>query len=114
MHETMVAQSVFETILAEAKKQNTKPISATLSCGLLNAVNDEVLTFAFDAIAKETLCQDVKLEIEHKPMQGKCDNCGLSFDIELTSPRCTDCDSDKFKLLPDPPLLLEAIEFETE
>ncbi|MFC1676388.1 hydrogenase maturation nickel metallochaperone HypA [Planctomycetota bacterium] len=114
MHETMVAQGIFDTILAEAKKQNAKPISANLSCGLLNAVNDEVLTFAFDAIAKGTICQDTKLEIEHKPMRGKCDNCGESFDIELTSPRCPDCNSDKFKLLPDPPLLLEAIEFETE
>jgi Zn finger protein HypA/HybF involved in hydrogenase expression len=43
MHETMVAESLLATISEEAKKQNAKPLSARISCGMLNAVNDEVL-----------------------------------------------------------------------
>jgi len=43
MHETMVAQSLLATISDEAAKQNAKPIGAKISCGTLNAVNDEVL-----------------------------------------------------------------------
>ena len=39
MHETMVAQSLLNTILAEAQKQSAKPIEAKISCGMFNAIN---------------------------------------------------------------------------
>jgi Zn finger protein HypA/HybF involved in hydrogenase expression len=76
--------------------------------------NDEVLCFAFDAIAKGTSCEGIKLEIEHKPMQGQCKNCNERFDFKLNCPKCPKCDSEEFDLLPDAPLLLEQIEFEME
>ena len=66
MHETMIAQSLLAAILEEAKKQGAKPINAKISCGMLNTVNDEILCFAFEAAAKGTPCEGVKLEIEHK------------------------------------------------
>lgn len=114
MHETMVAESLLTTISAESTKQNAKPVSAKISCGMLNAINDEVLCFAFEAIAKNTPCEGMKLEIEHKPIQGKCRNCGETFDFELCRPKCPKCKSDEFDLLPDAPLVLKEIEFETE
>ncbi len=112
MHETMVAKNLLDSIAAEAAKQRAKPIIARISCGTFNAVNDEVLKFAFDAIAKGTLCEGMKLQIEHKTIQGKCSSCGRQFDFDLTKPACRHCGCDKFDLLPDPPLLLEEIEFE--
>jgi len=114
MHETMVAQSLLATISDEAAKQNAKPIGAKISCGTLNAVNDEVLYFAFEAIAKGTNCEGMKLEIEHKPIRGRCKNCNEIFEFELCRPNCPKCGSEQFDLLADAPLLLEEIEFETE
>jgi hydrogenase nickel incorporation protein HypA/HybF len=114
MHETMVAQNLLATILAEAEKQKARPITAKISCGILNAINDEVLLFAFEAIAKETTCEGMKLQVEHKPMQGQCKNCNQSFDVELSRPSCPACNSEDFELLPDAPLVLETIELETE
>jgi hydrogenase nickel incorporation protein HypA/HybF len=114
MHETMVAKNLLDAIEAEAAKQKARPIAARISCGTFNAVNDEVLTFAFEAIAKGTVCGQMKLQIEHKSIQGRCSGCGKQFDFDLTKPACTHCGGDKFDLLPDPPLLLEEIEFETE
>ncbi|MHC4558668.1 MAG: hydrogenase maturation nickel metallochaperone HypA/HybF [Planctomycetota bacterium] len=67
MHETMVAQSLFATISDEAAKNNAKPVGVKISCGMLNPINDEILRFAFEAIAKDTPCEGVKLQIEHKP-----------------------------------------------
>ena len=66
MHETMVAESLLTTISAESIKQNAKPVSVKISCGTLNAINDEILCFAFEAIAKGTPCEGMRLEIEHK------------------------------------------------
>ena len=114
MHETMVAQSLLATISDEAAKYNAKPISAKISCGMLNPVNDEVLCFAFEAIAKGTLCEGLKLLIEHKPIQAQCKSCNRQFDIDSLCTKCPECRSENFELLPDAPLLLEEIEFDSE
>jgi hydrogenase nickel incorporation protein HypA/HybF len=114
MHETMVAQSLLATISAEAAKQNAKPVAARISCGKLYAINEEVLGFAFEAIAKGTACEGMKLEVEHKPIRGRCQNCDEVFEFELMSPRCPKCNGEDFDLLPDEPLILETIEFQTE
>ena len=114
MHETMVAQSLLTTISVEAKKQSAKPVAAKITSGMLNAINDEILCFAFEAVAKGTVCERVKLEIEHKPMQGRCKDCDKIFEFELISPKCPKCGGKQFDLLPDAPLTLEEIEFETE
>jgi hydrogenase nickel incorporation protein HypA/HybF len=114
MHEAMVAQSVLAAISSEAAKREGTPIAAKISCGTLYAINDEALCFAFEALARGTPCEDVKLEIEHKPIQVRCKNCGQHFDIEHSCANCPKCGSDDFDLLPDAPLLLEEIEFEVE
>ncbi len=114
MHEMMVAESLLATISAEAAKQNAKPVNARISCGMLNAINDEVLCFAFEAITRGTPCEGMKLEIEHKPMQGRCKNCNQNFDVEFRCTKCPKCGSEDFDLLPDAPLLLKQIEFQTE
>jgi len=103
MHETTVAQSLLAAISDEAAKQNAKPVSAKISCGMLNAINDEILSFAFEAIAKNTVCEAMKLEVEHKSIQGRCKKCGEIFDFEITDPNCKNCGSNDFELLPDAP-----------
>lgn len=114
MHETAVAQGLIDAILQEADKQDAKPTRAKMSCGLLNAVNDEVLRFAFEAIAEGTPCEGMTLEIEHIPMQAKCKACDRTFSVELSKVQCPNCTSDEFELLPDAPLVLDEIEFEKE
>jgi len=114
MHETVVAQSLVETITAEAAKQGARPVSAKMSCGQLNGVNDEVLSFAFEALAKGTPCESMVLRIEHKPMQAKCHACDKPFDVSLSDAQCPRCAGEDFELLPDAPLVLEEIEFEKE
>jgi hydrogenase nickel incorporation protein HypA/HybF len=114
MHETAVAQGLIDAILQEAEKQDGRPTRAKMSCGQLNAVNDEVLRFAFEAISQGTACEGMTLEIEHKPMQARCRACDRAFFVELTAPRCPHCGRDDFALLPDAPLVLDEIEFEKE
>ena len=67
MHETMVAQSLFEAISAETEKQKAKPISAKISYGTFSCINNEALSFAFEAISKGTTCEGLTLVIEQKP-----------------------------------------------
>ena len=114
MHEGMVAHSLFETISEEAAKQNARPTAARISCGTLAAVNDEILCFAFEAVAGGTICEGMKIEVEHKPLQAKCRDCGRTFDVDFSRPKCPGCGGQGFDLLPDAPLILEQIEFQTD
>ena len=114
MHETMVAESLMDIILEEAAKQNAKPVSAKISCGTLNAINDEVLRFAFEAVSRDTPCEGVELHIEHKPIRARCHDCGHEFDVELSDPACPACKTGAFELLPDAPLIIEQISFQTD
>jgi hydrogenase nickel incorporation protein HypA/HybF len=112
MHEASIAQSLLEVILAETKKQNARPLSAKISCGEFGAVNNEVLSFAFDAISKGTACEGLTLEIEQKPIRAQCKKCGDIYVFDVHRPQCPKCRCEDFELLPDEPLLLEEIEFE--
>jgi len=114
MHEMMVAENLLAAISDEAAKRDAKPIGAKISCGMLYAINDEALCFAFKAISQDTPCEGLKLQIEHKSLQGLCMNCNQNFYVELSQPRCSKCGCEDFKLLPDAPLMLEEIEFQTE
>jgi hydrogenase nickel incorporation protein HypA/HybF len=114
MHESAIAQSLLTQIENIAKEQNAKPVAAKISCGQLNAVNDEVLDFAFDIIAKGTLCEGMKLKIEHKALPAKCNCCNQEFALILKNPRCSKCGSDDFEMLSDAPLMLEQVEFQME
>ena len=114
MHEAVIAQGLFDAIRKEAKKQKAKPLSAKITCGLLNAVNDEVLQFAFDAMSKDTICEATRLNIDHKPLRGKCKKCNKQFDVEISKPFCSGCGSDNFELLPGEPIMLQEIEFDME
>jgi hydrogenase nickel incorporation protein HypA/HybF len=112
MHEATVAQSLMEVILREAQERHASPVCARISCGELNKINDDALSFAFEAVAKDTLCEGMKLQIEHKPLQARCKTCGGAFAVDITNVQCPDCGGGDFELLPDAPLVLDEIEFE--
>ncbi len=112
MHETAVAQSLVDLIAQEAQNRHARPIRAKISCGELNAINDEALCFAFEAIAQGTPCEGMTLEIEHKALQAKCQTCARVFAVDWAHVKCPDCGGSEFELLPDAPLLLEQIELE--
>lgn len=112
MHETMIAQSIVEAILAEADKQSAKPVAAKISCGQLNPINDEVMNFAFEIAAKDTVCEGMSLQVVHIPLKANCEKCGERFEFDIYSPGCMYCGSTEINIEPDAPLLLEEIEFE--
>ena len=112
MHETMVAQSVFDSVLEQATKYNKKPLSITISCGQFNPINDEAVSFAFEMVAKDTICEGAKLKVIHKPLVATCRDCENKFDFDITAPACTKCQSSQFDFKEDAPLLLEEIELE--
>jgi len=114
MHETAVAESILKTILENAKQAKARPVSAVISCGQFNTLNDEAMCFAFETAAAGTLCEGMELKIRHVPLRATCKQCRTTFEFDVYHPACSQCESDKFDFEPDAPLLLEEIEFEEE
>ncbi|OQY05838.1 MAG: hypothetical protein B6I25_05050 [Planctomycetales bacterium 4572_13] len=112
MHETAVAESILNTIIAQAETADAKPVSAVISCGQFNALNDECMQFAFEAAAAGTVCESMLLNIKHVPLRAKCKKCDATFEFDVYKPACSQCDSMEFDFKRDAPLLLETIEFE--
>ena len=112
MHEMMVAQSILSTIREEAAKVGAKPIGAKVSCGQLNPINDEALKFAFEAAARGTECEGMKIKVVHIPLKSICKNCGNESDFDVYSPGCGKCRSTDFSIGSDAPLMLEQIELQ--
>lgn len=114
MHETVIAENLLAQIFEESAKQNAKPVAAKISCGKLNAVNEDVLCFAFEAIAKGTVCENMKLIVEQKPLMALCRECKNNFAIDFSNIKCPNCQNENIEILPDAPLILEEIEFKME
>jgi hydrogenase nickel incorporation protein HypA/HybF len=111
MDELEIAESVFETLLAEANKLRLPPLAITLSYGAMQQVNKEALCEAFDALCRETICSGARLLIKELPLQIRCQSCDAVSDYDVRAPRCGKCGSEKYNFLPDAPILLEDIEF---
>ena len=112
MHETAVAESILQTILEYAVSMKAKPLLAVISCGQFNAINDEAMRFAFDAVAAGTAAEGMKLQIRHIALQATCKKCNASFEFDIYNPVCKFCQNSEYEFQPDAPLLLENIEFE--
>jgi hydrogenase nickel incorporation protein HypA/HybF len=112
MHETAVAESILQTILQYAESAKARPLRATISCGQFNALNDEIVNFAFQTASEGTAAEGMKLEIRHVPLRARCKACEAVFEFDIYHPACKSCGSAEFDFEPDAPLLLEEIEFE--
>jgi len=114
MHEAMVAENILETVLAQTKSRVGKVIRVVISCGQINALNDEAMQFAFEAAAAGTICQGAQLQIRHIPLKGLCKVCDREFELDLYDPKCPKCGKSDFSIGEDASLLLEEIEFEED
>ncbi len=114
MHEAAVAESLLQSIIAATANHIGRVVKVVISCGQINAINDEAMRFAFEAITEETICQGATLEIKHIPLTSQCRRCRLEFNFDFYSPHCPDCGSTDINIDADVPLLLEEIEFEEE
>ena len=116
MHETVIAKSLLEIILDETKAETRggKPVAATISCGVFDAINDEILCFAFEAVARGGICEGMKLTIVHRPVEGRCRDCEEVGEFDIARPRCPNCGGSRFEIPSQHPSMLEEIEFETE
>jgi len=99
MHELAIADSIVNTILEEAKKQNLGSVVAVgLRIGALTDIVPEALEFGFSAITDGTLLEGTKLKIESVPVKGMCNGCGKTFEVKRFCFVCPECNASDIKV----------------
>ncbi len=85
MHELGIAVEVLDAAVAEAKRHGaSKVVGLTLRVGVLRGVVPESLSFLFGHVAKGTIAEGARMEIEEEPIRVVCRACGPSEGMEFT------------------------------
>ena len=96
MHEVGIAASILECVEAETRKRPEARFAAVgVRIGELSNVDKDALTFAFEALTRNTRLADLKLEVEWCPRRQKCLACGEAYEVRDLDLRCPACGENK-------------------
>lgn len=113
MHEFGLTQAVVETSIASAREAGASRVTAIrLTVGELTQVVDEAMAFAFDVLAKGTMCEGAELAIDFVAPRSRCLDCGAEFAHDALHRRCPACDSPFTQVLVGRELEIASIEVE--
>ena len=92
MHEMSLAEGVLGVIEDYARKEGFRRVRTVwLEIGQLSGVEAEALRFGFDAVARDTLAADARLEIVAVPGAGRCLACGQAVAVAARYEPCSHC-----------------------
>ena len=98
MHELAIANSVLEAVEAEtARRPGAVPLKVGVRVGELSGIDADALAFGFEALVAGTEWRNVKLEIEKKPREHRCRQCGAVFrvtDYDFICPTCNSIETE--------------------
>ena len=91
MHELSIAENILEVmdqyVAADGYARCT---AVTVRVGLLSAVDDEALRFAFEALCEQSAHRGAELHLEHTYPTAEC-ACGCSFEVTDLLYECPEC-----------------------
>ncbi|HEX5926866.1 MAG TPA: hydrogenase maturation nickel metallochaperone HypA [Baekduia sp.] len=112
MHEFSIASAVVATAVKHADGRRVTVVSLRL--GALRQVVPDALAFAFEIVARETLCEGARLEWEGVPARVRCMPCRQTWTLERLPLRCPRCGDGGVAVVGGEELEVESIEVEEE
>lgn len=92
MHEMALAESILATLEEQARQHDYARVRAVwLEIGPLASVEEQSLRFSFDVVAKGTLADGARLEIETNLAQAWCLPCSKSVVVTQRFDACPEC-----------------------
>lgn len=100
MHELSLAESMIQIIEEAALAQQYERVRTIwLEVGSMASVEQEALRFCFEAVARNTVAQEARLEIIEVPGTGTCSACGSVHPVTRLLAACPACGSDAVKVV---------------
>lgn len=92
MHEMSLAEGVLQLIEDAAKQQNFAVVKTVwLEIGQLSGVEVEAMKFCFDAVTRDSIAQNARLEIIALPGTGWCMACAVTVPMNQVFGECPHC-----------------------
>lgn len=92
MHEVGIMQNAVQMAVEQAKAQNARKIHCLrMRVGQMSGVVPEALEFAFEVVARGTMAEGAKLEVEWVKTAVWCKRCQTEFECEDYSAICPIC-----------------------
>ena len=110
MHELSISGAIVETAIAHAAGRRVSVVS--VRAGRLRQVVPRSLHFYFEIVARDTVVEGARLELEDVPARLRCRSCEHEWDVETPSFRCPECHGGDVTVLSGDELEVESIEVE--
>ncbi|MDO8464714.1 MAG: hydrogenase maturation nickel metallochaperone HypA [Gallionella sp.] len=92
MHEMSLVEGILQIVEDAARSQGFTRVNAMyLEIGQLACVEKEALQFCFDAVMRDSIAADARLEIIDVPGHGRCMQCHASMPIAALYEACPQC-----------------------
>ncbi|HPO11890.1 MAG TPA: hydrogenase maturation nickel metallochaperone HypA [Candidatus Hydrogenedentes bacterium] len=115
MHEFSLVSSVMEYVVKTAEAHGNRPVEkVSLEIGALQHVATEALTFAFDALKKDTVAENAVLEWRITPACIRCSSCATEYEPSDAFWVCPSCGAMGGHPIRGEEFLLESIEITDE
>ena len=93
MHEMSLCEGIIGIAEEQASIQSYNKVkSIRLEIGGLSCAEPEAMRFAFDAVAKGTIADGARLDIDQIPGKGWCTNCQKEVEIGQRYDACPLCE----------------------
>jgi hydrogenase nickel incorporation protein HypA/HybF len=111
MHELSIVSSVIDQ-LDELKKQHNgaRFTRVGLRVGELAGVDVDCLRFGFECVIKDTVWEQLALEIEEVPRRQRCPACNAEFRAENWATACPQCGEEATVLIAGEELQIAYVE----
>lgn len=112
MHELSIASAIVATVERHARGRTVR--SVRVRVGRLRQVVPDSLEFCFGMVARESVCEGARLELEVVPAVLRCAGCGHEWEIREPPFRCPACAGGDVVAVRGEELEVESIEVEEE
>ena len=112
MHELSISSAVVATAVRHA--QGRRVTAVQVRVGALRQVVPESLSFYFEIVARETVCDGAALELELIAARLRCEDCETEWAADAPAFRCPACAGAAVSVVCGDELEVESIEVETE
>lgn len=110
MHELSLSSAIVATVTKHAGGRQVSVVNVRV--GQLRQVVADTLEFYFGFVARGTVCEGAKLELEAVPARLRCGPCGHEWGIDIPAFRCPTCQGSDVQVASGNEFEVESIEIE--
>ena len=113
MHELSVTEEILHLAQKIAAQESAiKVTDIYLEIGKLSGIVDDSVSFYWDAIRKDTVCDQAELHFVFIPVRILCKDCGNEYELEHDLIPCPECNSLNIRIVAGEEFTLKSVEIE--